>query len=227
MRVTDRKKIQHMTFSELEKAFPTEEACRDYLAYHRWPSGEVSCPRCGNKGVYHLSKSDLWQCHECAPDGYRFSVVAGTIFENTNKPLRDWFRVIHKMLTAKKHVSALQIDRELEFGSYKTAWAMCHRVRVGLAHEDFRKLMGIVDLDEPDTGGDDDSRHGKNELGKGFHARMQHLVDALHMNTIGGVWSLFKRSIVGNFYKVSAKHLPFHIAEAQLRRGIVLLSHPG
>jgi hypothetical protein len=43
--------------------------------------------------------------------GYRFSVLVGTIFENTNKPLRNWFRVIHMMLTSKKGVSALQMKR--------------------------------------------------------------------------------------------------------------------
>ena len=58
-------------------------------------------------------------------------VIAGTIFENTNKPLRDWFRVIHLMLTSKKGISALQIHRVMGFGSYKTAWYMCHRVRAG------------------------------------------------------------------------------------------------
>ena len=201
--MTDRKKIQHMTFSELEKAFPTEEACLDYLACNRWPSGEVSCPRCGNTGVYHLSKSGLWQCHECTSDGYRFSVIAGTIFENSHQPLRDWFRVIHKILTAKKHVSALEIDRELKFGSYMTAWTMCHRVRASLAHEDFRKLMGIVD--KPHIGGDDDNWHDKNKMDKVFHAHRQRLADAIHMNTMGGFWSLFKRSIVGSFYRVSTR----------------------
>ena len=33
-------------------------------------------------------------------------------------------------------MSALQIFRFLGFGSYKTAWSMCHRVRVALANED-------------------------------------------------------------------------------------------
>jgi hypothetical protein len=31
-----------------------------------------------------------------------------SILEDTNKPLRDWFRVIHLMLTSKKGMSALQ-----------------------------------------------------------------------------------------------------------------------
>ena len=44
------------------------------------------------------------------------------------------------------------------FGSYKTAWYMCHRVRAGLANEDFRKLMGIVEVDKTRIAGNDNNR---------------------------------------------------------------------
>jgi transposase-like protein len=155
------KRIHQMTFAQWEKAFPTEDACCAYLAGNRWPAG-VACPRCGNVKVKeHGTMPFNWLCNECSPSGtnYRFSVIAGTIFENTNKPLRDWFRVIHLMLTSKKGISALQIHRMMGFGSYKTAWYMCHRVRAGLANEDFRKLMGVVEVDETYIGGDDDNRH--------------------------------------------------------------------
>jgi len=160
-----RKKIQQMTVAQWEKAFPTEEACQTYLLHHRWPTG-VRCPRCGNREVYALGMDFHWQCHECGPQGYRFSVIAGTIFENTNKPLRQWFRVIHLMLTSKKGISALQIHRMMGFGSYRTAWSMCHRVRAGLANEEFRKLMGVVEVDETFIGGDDSNRHFDKKKGR-------------------------------------------------------------
>ena len=73
-----------------------------------------------------------WQCGQCAKDGYRFSVIAGTIFENTNKPLRDWFKVTHLMLCSKKGIGALQIQRQMGFGSYKTALGTCHKIRAAL-----------------------------------------------------------------------------------------------
>jgi transposase-like protein len=122
--MASRKTIQKMTIPQWEAAFPDDDACRSYLRDRRWPEG-VKCPRCGNEGVYALAKSYHWQCKECSPNGYRFSVIAGTIFENTNKPLRVWFRVIHLMLTSKKGISALQIHRMMGFGSYSTAHYMC------------------------------------------------------------------------------------------------------
>jgi len=164
---TQKKQIHQMTVGQWEAAFPDDDACKVYLQGHRWPDGIIRCPRCGFDGVYNVSSRPFhWQCHQCAPMGYRFSVLVGTVFENTNKPLREWFRVIHLMLTSKKGMSALQIHRMMGFGSYRTAWHMCHRVRAGLADEDFRKLMGVVEVDETFIGGKAKNRH-KDRRGDG------------------------------------------------------------
>ena len=142
-----------------------EDACKSYLKARRWPEG-VKCPRCGNPAVYDLpSRKWHWQCEKCAKDGYRFSVIAGTIFENTNKPLRDWFKVAHLMLASKKGMSALQIMRYMGFGSYKTAWGMCHKIRAALI-EPAIKLGGIVEVDETFIGGKDSNRHWDKKSGK-------------------------------------------------------------
>ena len=37
---------------------------------------------------------------------------------------------------------------------------MCHRIRGGLAKPEFRKLMGIVEVDETYIGGKNKNRHG-------------------------------------------------------------------
>jgi hypothetical protein len=158
------KPVHQMTVAQFEATFPDEDACISYLIARRWPQGVV-CPRCGNAKVYPLASGHHWQCEQCAVDGYRFSHIAGTIFENTNKPLRDWFHVTHKMLTSKKGVSALQIMREMGFGSYKTAWYMCHRIRTALV-EDLDKLGGIVEVDETFVGGLAKNKH-KDKRGGG------------------------------------------------------------
>ena len=159
--------IHQMSISQFEAAFPDEASCDAYLVAKRWPEG-VSCPRCGSANIYPLKTMPFkWECMDCASGtSYRFSHLVGTIFENTNKDLREWFRVIHLMLTSKKGISALQVKRYMGFGSYKTAWYMCHRIRAALVDREFQKLIGIVEVDETFVGGKAKNRH-KDKRGDG------------------------------------------------------------
>lgn len=162
------KPVHQMTEGQFEAMFPDEQACGEYLVKRRWPD-RVCCPRCGNVKVFPVKTMTLkWQCYECETvkgAGYRFSHIAGTIFENTNKPLRQWFRVVHLMLTSKKGISALQIQRHLGFGSYETAHSMCHKIRAALIEPE-TKLGGIVEVDETFVGGKAKNRHWDKRDGK-------------------------------------------------------------
>ena len=77
----------------------------------RWPDG-VKCPRCQNPKVYKLNfKPWHWQCRLCQKNGYRFSIITGTIFQDTKIPLKVWFKVGYLMLSSKKGMRALQLHR--------------------------------------------------------------------------------------------------------------------
>jgi IS1 family transposase len=160
------KAVHQMTAAQFDDMFPVgdEDACKAYLVARRWPNG-VICPRCGNDKVYKLASGFHWQCEVCAKDGYRFSCIAGTIFENTNKPLRDWFKVTHLMLTSKKGMSARQLGRYMGFGSVKTAWLMGHKIRTAMIEPE-TKLGGIVEVDETFIGGKAHNKHADKRDGR-------------------------------------------------------------
>lgn len=161
--------IHQMTIAQFETMFKTEDHCKAYLTANRWPDGVIRCPRCGNDEVNELAKMPFkWECSACAVGhSYRFSVLVGTIFENTNKPLREWFRVMHMMLTSKKGISALQIYRVMGFGSYNTAHLMCSKIRVALGNVEFKQLVGYVEVDETFVGGKAKNRHRNKRGGPG------------------------------------------------------------
>src|SRR4029077_7974069 len=108
-----------------------------------------------------------WVCKHCGKNGYRFSVLTGTIYENTNVPLRLWFKVIYLMTQSKKGISALQVHRMIDpvrgkKGSYRTAWYMCHRIRAAMQQGGGGLLGGIVEIDETYVGGSSSNAHWGN-----------------------------------------------------------------
>lgn len=123
--------------------FPDEYACRAYLIGHRWPHG-VSCPRCGSSRVRPLTQGRTrWNCLRCGKGGpYRFSHLAGTLFENSKIPLNSWFRLI-RLLLSNPDITVMQARDEMDLRSYKTAWYMLQRLRVALQNEEFCRMIGV------------------------------------------------------------------------------------
>jgi len=146
---------------ELELNFSSEKACRDYLASLRWPNGFL-CPVCGHGESWRLA-DDLFKCKECSR---KTSVISGTIFEGTRKPLVLWFRAIWWVTSQKNGASALGLMRVLGLGSYKTAWTWLHKLRRAMVRPGRDKLDGIVQVDETFIGGAKPGKRGRGAEGK-------------------------------------------------------------
>lgn len=167
------------------KDFASEEQCHNYLEAARWPNG-VRCPQCGGdaiskftvKGKTRVTKDKqtgqpvtktgpdrfMYQCLDKTCK-YQFQTTTGTIFCDTHLPLRIWMQAIALMCTAKKGLSAKQMERTMGV-SYKTAWYLNHRIRKAM-DEGFDGLMsGTVEADATFIGGRYDERRRRAKHGK-------------------------------------------------------------
>jgi len=144
------------TLQELEKRFSTEAACRAYLFALRWPDG-WTCPRCGSRQGWALRRA-VWRCVGCRYEG---SVTAGTIFQDSHLPLTTWFRAMWQVTSQKHGVSALGLQRVLGLGSYKTAWAMLHKLRRAMVRPGRDRLRGTVEVDETYWGAEEEGVIGR------------------------------------------------------------------
>ena len=149
------------TILDFEQRFATEEACREYVVQLRWPEG-FCCPRCGHGEVW-IMKRGLYWCRQC---DYQVSVTAGTIFQDSRKSLRLWFRAIWYVVNQKHGVSALGLQRVLGLGSYRTAWTWLHKLRCAMVRPGRDRLLGTVEVDETYIGGKKPGKRGRGAAGK-------------------------------------------------------------
>ena len=138
-----------------EASAMTEEEARDYIESIIWPNGPV-CPHCGSNRLSWEIKSKAARpgVYKCADCEQQFTVTVGTIMHGSHITLRQWVIAFHLMTSSKKGVSALQIQRNLGLGSYRSAWHLAHRIRLAMNTSEFKSLLkGTVEVDETYVGG--------------------------------------------------------------------------
>jgi hypothetical protein len=152
---------------EFQRRFPDERACAAYLADARWPDG-FRCPACDrDKGWELATKAFTWECAGC---GKQTSVTAGTVMHGSKVPLVAWFWAAYLMATHSNGISALQVQKQLGLGSYKTAWLLCAKLRRAMVAPDRAPLNGLVEIDEteiPQRSKDDPPEGGLGRSGQG------------------------------------------------------------
>jgi transposase-like protein len=145
------------TFHEVDDWFRDDAGCREYLRRLRWPDG-FACPRCGVAGEPWMMSDGLLRCRSCHG---RTSLTAGTVFQDTRKPLRMWFLAMWFVTSQKNGVSALGLQRVLGLGSYETAWTWLHKLRRAMVRPGRDCLTGAVEVDETYVGGPEEGKRGR------------------------------------------------------------------
>ena len=134
--------------------FSTDDICKAAIAQERWSDGVAVCPYCGGKHCY-MTAEGRYICKDCHK---HFSVLVGTIFENTKISLRKWFMAMYLISSHKKGVSSCQLARDINV-TQKTAWFILHKVRGLYGQSDATVLDGDVEMDEMYLGGRETNKH--------------------------------------------------------------------
>jgi transposase-like protein len=169
--------------------FHDEDKARENIEASRWPN-EVNCPLCGSLNVHRMAgntQAGMFLCNDCRG---KFTCRTGTIMERSHIALHKWLLAIHLMSSSKKGISAHQLMRNLELGSYHTAWFMAHRIREAMKDTATGGLGGdnkVIEADESYIGGKAKNRAFKPEpkkhivmtlVERGGSARSFHVKDA-------------------------------------------------
>ena len=142
--------------------FGSDAQCRIYLALGRWPDG-FRCAGCGHRRAY---SHHVRLIEECAACGKQHSLLAGTIFEQTKTGLARWFLAIWLVTSSKGGISAMELQRQMGFGSYQTAWSWLHKIRRAMVVPNRKPLAERVEADETLMGGAKPGKRGRGAAGK-------------------------------------------------------------
>jgi transposase-like protein len=88
-------------------------------------------------------------------------VSAPTVFQDSHLPLTVWFRVMWQVTSQSNGISALGLQRVLGLGSYKTAWAMSHKLRRAMVRPGRDRLDGMVEVDDACWGAEEGGAIGR------------------------------------------------------------------
>jgi hypothetical protein len=132
---------------EFDRLFAHKDACLRFLERVRWGE-DFRCQRCGSREYWTLS-TGLRRCRGCR---FKNSVKTGTIFESSRLPLKMWFYAIWWITAQKSGVSAVDLQKDVGLGSYRSAWLLLHKIRSAMFQADRSQLEGHVEVDLTELG---------------------------------------------------------------------------
>ncbi|MDZ4659451.1 MAG: IS1595 family transposase [Bythopirellula sp.] len=197
----------------LEVASLTEDQSREYFEAIRWPEGAV-CPHCKEADCKRMEgKKHRKGCFQCNNKECRgqFTVRNGSVLESSKVPYKKWVLAFHLLCSSKKGFAAKQLQRELDLGSYRTAWFMLHRIRHAMETQSLEKpLVGIVEVDETFVGG---KPRNPGESGRGRGTNKQPVMVLVERDG---------RAVCGPIQRLTADQLKAPIRKYVGRRAMIM-----
>lgn len=150
------------TLMEAARYFADPDVCLEFVKKLRWPDG-VTCPHCGSERVRFIQTQRKWCCKSKSCKK-QFSIKVGTIFEKSQIPLDKWLLTLWMLVNCRNGVSSWEVARSIGV-CQKTAWFMCHRLRLAMQTGSFQKMSGEIEADETFIGGKARNMHkGKRKV---------------------------------------------------------------
>ena len=148
---------QPKTLIEAVRVYSDLDVCHQKMVAIKWPTGQVTCPKCGGEHIGEIKSRRMFQCKakDCRK---QFSAKVGTIFEDSPLGLDKWFVAIWCIANAKNGISSHELGRALGV-TQKTGWFMLHRIRLAMQTKSFHKITGEVESDETFVGGKAKNMH--------------------------------------------------------------------
>jgi transposase-like protein len=126
----------------MKQQFNTQKECLLYFEKLRWGK-KVCCPYCCSEKT-HPSKNEPGRhfCYSCVKS---FSVLVGTIFEDTRLNIPIWINIAKEMLKSKNIIPSKLLSER--FGiTVKTAWLTAMKIRCAMIDNE-SSLHGLLAMD--------------------------------------------------------------------------------
>ncbi len=128
------------------KKITTEESARVLVWQSKFEGKDFVCADCKHEKYWEFScEPEIRKCRGC---GKHVRLRVGTMFENSKISMLNWTRAIYFSMSSKRGVSALELQKRLEIGSYRTALGMLKKIRHSLLQRDAKyQLSDSIELD--------------------------------------------------------------------------------
>jgi len=145
---------------DLQKTFPTEQSCIDYLEYLIWNGAPIS-PFDSTSKVYKCKDNR----YKCKNTGKYFNIKTGSCFENTKIPLQKWMMALWLLTNNSTGYTSVQLSKDIDV-TQPNAWFLLQRIRKCFLIENEQDLEGEIEIDETFYGGKNINRHKDKKVEK-------------------------------------------------------------